>query len=362
MVFRRGGRLAYRERWTYRNCPIEVVSKFKYLGVTFSTGHVKKVLGKASKVVFMMRRLMYGFGRLPLKFILHLFDVLVVPVVLYGSEIWGHYAKSDMDLIERKFYRMILGLPRGCPGAALGIELGTPLSVYWKAQVRPVSYWIKLLKMEHGRLAKLAYQRQRELASEGTQCWATKLKDVLDLCEHGDTYVNENPVLPQFLNEIKERITQQAADELWAEVHEKTSLIEYCELRLNRAPETHLLSLPHSERRLLLTARLNLPTLINLTTVSGERVRKCRLCDTTIENPYWKHILWECLELEDSRNILTQIELPITNQNIGINTLFTTSDIGKLLAIGKFLIMAEKLAKQKSRRVRENDGATSVKN
>jgi len=38
LIFRKGGRLPQNVRFTYKNEDIEIVNKFKYLGVLFSAG------------------------------------------------------------------------------------------------------------------------------------------------------------------------------------------------------------------------------------------------------------------------------------------------------------------------------------
>ena len=52
------------------------------------------------------------FDRLPcdIKMKLSLFDKLVVPILTYGSEIWGIYEFKEVEKIHMKFCKYILGV------------------------------------------------------------------------------------------------------------------------------------------------------------------------------------------------------------------------------------------------------------
>ena len=41
---------------------------------------------------------------------LSLFDTLVVPIILYGSEVWGAYNIKEVDKLHIKFCKLILGV------------------------------------------------------------------------------------------------------------------------------------------------------------------------------------------------------------------------------------------------------------
>ena len=80
-------------KFLYNNEELEIVEAFKYLGVIFNyTGNFRKcemyVKDQATKAMFALlskgRRL-----KLPIDIMLDLFDKTVVPVLLYGCEVWG---------------------------------------------------------------------------------------------------------------------------------------------------------------------------------------------------------------------------------------------------------------------------------
>ena len=109
VVYRKGGKLSRHERWYYKGQKIEVKNKFKYLGFWTTpsgvwTHHVKTISDQARKALFLLNRIVYGIPGLPHKFLWHLFDVMISPILLYGSEIWGAYDPGERpETVEAEF-------------------------------------------------------------------------------------------------------------------------------------------------------------------------------------------------------------------------------------------------------------------
>ena len=101
MVFRKGGRLAQNLVFMYGDINLEIVKKFNYLGIVFTPGgsfsEAQATLsGQALKAIFAMNRYLNNFVNWVIKssHILDLFDKLILPILNYGSEVWG-FAKAD---------------------------------------------------------------------------------------------------------------------------------------------------------------------------------------------------------------------------------------------------------------------------
>ena len=99
---------------------------------------------------------------------MHLWDILVRPTLLYGVELWG---ASDLgkgvlagDLVHRDFLRRLLGVRTGTPSMAVLAETGRyPLVVTAAKQL--CTFWNRLVRMEEGRLVKLAFMQSAALGS-----------------------------------------------------------------------------------------------------------------------------------------------------------------------------------------------------
>ena len=69
MIFRKGGRLPNYLDFKYKNVSIEIVNKFCYLGVIFTSGGSsfetqKTLFGQALKAVFTLNKYLYNFTAL----------------------------------------------------------------------------------------------------------------------------------------------------------------------------------------------------------------------------------------------------------------------------------------------------------
>ena len=96
IVFRNGGKLSSKENFLYNGKTIDIVTHYKYLGIVFNSrltwGQAIKefTAGKANKAVSMIRRVMWKLGVFEHKALFKIFDSLVVPILCYGSEVWGY--------------------------------------------------------------------------------------------------------------------------------------------------------------------------------------------------------------------------------------------------------------------------------
>ena len=136
-------------RWTINQDLIEVVDEFCYLGINLDyTGNLNKavkLLNEQALKAFNQLLLVFSRLNLDIKTKLSLFDALVAPIILYGSEVWGVYNMKEVDKLNYKFCKIILGVRPQTSNAAVYGELGR-FPLYVVARQRAVKYWIKVLE------------------------------------------------------------------------------------------------------------------------------------------------------------------------------------------------------------------------
>ncbi len=189
VVFRAGGRLARLDKWYYGNVELDVVSHFSYLGIVLSQSgsfsRTQQTLAKqGKKALFSMFKMVQKFRGLSPLDLCDLFDKLVVPVLTYGSEIWGFHKADAVEKVHREFMRRVLRVKGTTANEFLYGELGRkPLIVIRYCRI--IKYWFKLLKAPEGRLNGYVYGVQKQFMEEHVNKtnWASLLKDLL--CEHG---------------------------------------------------------------------------------------------------------------------------------------------------------------------------------
>ena len=108
LIFRKGGRLPNALRFTYYGTEIEIVSRFSYLGIVFTSGGSCKeaqrtLAGQALKAIFALNKYLYKFTYLKPSNVLDLFDKLISPILNYGSEVWGFHRTSAIETVYMQF-------------------------------------------------------------------------------------------------------------------------------------------------------------------------------------------------------------------------------------------------------------------
>ena len=133
---------------------------------------------KALRALFSYSKVLNTQCGASIKTQLHLFDSLVKPILLYGSEVWGAYMfrrfnvgklkdnfckpVCDLESVQMKACRYILGVnKKSCIQACLG-ELGRlPLFVSVIEDV--VKYWFRLKCVDDDSLLADAYKVEKQL-------------------------------------------------------------------------------------------------------------------------------------------------------------------------------------------------------
>ena len=130
------------------NKTIEIVDKYKYLGVFFSRSrsflncrkHVVEQARKAMHLLFCRINNLH----LPVDLQLQLFDNTIVPILTYACEIWGFECLDLIENVHTDFLRKITKSRKSTPLYMLYAELGRiPLEVTIKTRI--IGFWNKLI-------------------------------------------------------------------------------------------------------------------------------------------------------------------------------------------------------------------------
>ncbi|KAK6166872.1 hypothetical protein SNE40_023483 [Patella caerulea] len=110
---------------------------------------------------------------------LFLFDRMVIPVLTYGSDVWGYETYHCIEAVHLKFCRRLLSLNSNVPKLSIYGELGrNPIHVLHKYNM--IKYWLKINFMPLDRYPKACYDILYTLHCSGRQTWASHVKSCLD--------------------------------------------------------------------------------------------------------------------------------------------------------------------------------------
>jgi hypothetical protein len=141
--------------FTYQNEKVDAVEEFKYLGVLFNYNgsfvKFKKYLYDYSHNAMFALIRKCRQHTLPIDIQLDLFGRLVVPILLYGCEIWGFENVAIIEKLQLKFLKYVLGVrPSTSTCMVLGKTGSFPLHISIK--MRMMSYWVRLVNTPEIRL------------------------------------------------------------------------------------------------------------------------------------------------------------------------------------------------------------------
>ena len=181
---------------------LECLQHYRYLGVYFSASGIfnyvqQDIFNMARKASFKLIKLVTSVEP-SIKTSLHLYDHLIKPIVLYGSEIWGVfktntkackkeenflfpfiYKDSMTDKSQLSFLKYILGVNKYPSNLAVMSETGR-LPMYFSFIISIVKYLYRLENISEG-LLKESYMSSKRLHHKGLQSWYTTAMYILQL-------------------------------------------------------------------------------------------------------------------------------------------------------------------------------------
>ena len=175
----------------YDGSILENVRNFIYLGVNVScNGNFfqaqKHLSEQASKALYALSNILND-DVLLVQDKLKLFDSIILPILMYGSEIWGFCRSDDIEKVHLRFLKQILGVRKQTSNVAVYGELGRfPLFVLRK--IRILKYWFKILTAPDSLLYKVYLQQVTYLNIDANfNCWAQCVRNLLN--ELGFSYL-----------------------------------------------------------------------------------------------------------------------------------------------------------------------------
>ena len=186
VIFSRG-KVQRHPDFIFGDSTLEVVPDYVYLGTTLNyNGRFNKAIDKqvkqAKRAMFALitkaRRLC-----LPVDVICDLFDKTIMPILLYGCEVWGFSNLNDIELFYKKFLKSTLKLYRTTPDCMVYGEFGRgPLQS--TVEKRMLGFWCKIISGKDSKLCNIIYRVLLKLHLDDIyhSRWLLKIKSILDSC------------------------------------------------------------------------------------------------------------------------------------------------------------------------------------
>ena len=187
IVFRKGGFLGANEIWRYGNEVIEVVNCFKYLGLHFTTKlsltqTVNELATKAKARIAQVLKCLWRLGSVHSEVFFKICDAQILPVLMYGSEIWGYQRFDAIEKAHLFACKRLLNVGFHTPNAMVLGDLAR-FPIFILTAVRCIKFWLRILRLPEERLTQKANNMLIHLQENGKKTWTFHVMQLI--CTNG---------------------------------------------------------------------------------------------------------------------------------------------------------------------------------
>ena len=256
MIFGKG-RPKQNLNFVLSNSHIEIVDHFKYLGIIFARDWsfaktLKNNTEQAIKAMAVLRRKFKSLN-LTIDLQIDLFNKMIMPVLLYGYEMWGYCNTKQIERVQLQFLKSIFNLKQSTPNVTCMVygDFGVyPLEV--DIITRMISYWTRLIAPDTMKFSNLFYKFLFYSTSEKKSAWLEYIKRIVENCGFSGIWAAQRVENTRwFFQSIKQKIKDLYVTEWFFTVTNSSSCMNYL-YRLykeNIALERYLLKVPYELKR-----------------------------------------------------------------------------------------------------------------
>ena len=291
---------------------IGVVDEYTYLGILFkSNGNLKPCLAQlrniACKAMYSLLKKSKRLG-LDIDVQMHLFDSVVMPIALYGCEVWGFLNIDLLEKLHLLFCKMILKVKKSTPTCMVLGELGR-FPVQYNVDLRLLCFWFKTIKSSSNKFSLTFYKLLYKLHTLGIYSneWLKKVECTLTACGMSEFWLNQNLTDNMTFNTFKimcrNKLKLFYTDKWLNSVSQSNKGLFYKEYKTELKFEYYLVEMDVSLRYFLVkfrTSNHRLHIEEGRFNQIARADRKCLVCDSNdIGNEY--HYICICPKFDEIR-------------------------------------------------------------
>ena len=331
--------------------PIVAQHTYTYLGILFNYNGTFKVamrkqITQAKRALFSLlskaRRL-----QLPLDLQCHLFDTCVLPILLYGCEIWGYSDLSEVERVQNYFCKYILKLSPQTANCIARGELGSQ-RLQCIIKQRMVNFWTRLTTGKSSKISHILFQLVKIKHDEGSfnSHWWASINKTINECGLGNLLNVPTDILnPNYTKAIiKDRIDSNENQEWHSEVMESGHYTTYKIIKHTLRFEKSLTTLGHKKAVDLTRFRCGnhkLPIVVGRYTAIPRVERLCKICDTKSMGDEF-HYIFQYTAFDAERAKYIHANLSKHPNTLNMEILFNNENPSNLANLATFcsIIMA----------------------
>ena len=355
VIFSRG-KITRHPTFLYNEGEVKVVDQYTYLGVIFNyNGSYKKAIANQKEVALKaMHRLLAKIRLLHLDVdtACELFHRCVMPILLYGSEIWACAPRNvkSLDVLYKGFLKQILGVYSFTPSCMVLGETGQPpFNSLIKA--RQIGFWAKLVHGPTPRLSKTILPVLENLQNTPTGVngrsfhfdWLETLHANLNSLGISHFANNQNAASPKAVVACAKGAIRRLDIHEWEnEINIHDQCTNYRMFKQNWGMCAYLIKLPPKLRIPLSKFRTrchNLPICAKRFEQQKRNQQiapaKCPLCKAN-DSPDEFHYIFKCSWLESKRRKLIPPRFTSSPNALAFHDLFNSEETDVLTNLARF--------------------------
>ena len=298
IIFWKSDRFA-KPKFMYGDKEIEIVQQYTYLGTIFAYNgnfvkEKKRRVEQASKAMYLLLQKCRKLD-LPFDMVQSLFEKLVEPILLYGSEVWGHESLEVIDSLQCKFLRLALRVNRFTNKEMLYCETGC-LPIQVKVKTRTINFWARLLSGSKTKLSYKIYQLLKALDVNGIyeSPWLKFVKAILNDSGYGYLWLQQEPPDKNLIRSgITTSLLDQARQVLLSRMTTNKKCVNYSLFKHTVDREWYL----DSGNDFIIRTWSNFR--FGVIAYKMGTMGKCKLCDEPSHDEF--HLILQCRKTQDLR-------------------------------------------------------------
>ena len=215
IIFSQGRPLTSNHNFMLGDSIIEVVRDFRYLGVTFSyNGFFTR---NEDEIVINSNRAIFGLikkarkGNLPIDIQFDLFDKNILPILLYGCEIWGYKNLKRLEKLHLLFCKLVLKLKNSTPNIMVYGETGR-FDLKYYAKKRIINFWRSIACGNKNKLSYIMYNlcKQRyEHDPQSSSEWFINLANMIHRYGIQGSIPSQEAIIKEVANRMHKNLKQE---------------------------------------------------------------------------------------------------------------------------------------------------------
>lgn len=233
---------------------------------------------------------------LPVDLKLKLFDTMILPIVTYGSEVWGFENVKIIEKLHVQFCKKIMRLRNSTPNYMVYGELGRyPIEI--EINVKMVCFWNKLISSQD-KLSYCLYQLMFNMHKNNSYTfpWLESIRDVFNKTGLGYIWNSQDVVPNDWLKSIVKQSLCDQFVQSWSSSLQNSSKGQFYRMfKRDFICEDYFLKLNTSSVFWickLRTSNMNFPVETGRWSGLNRNERKCPLCTSGVGDEM--HYLFQC--------------------------------------------------------------------